>query len=564
MFKRSILCTICMLIGFSAIAQSGSLRDYVGLINQTYHPDIADFMNKFKEEFEKEGKTDAAKGIENFLKGGYGSGFVYVDSKGDNYIITNYHVVSQSYTLTITFEARDGTKTKYEDLRIIAVDEDTDIAILGFPDGKKPFSQGLRFLTRPLDEGEDVYSAGFPGIGGYPLWQLGKGIVSNAFVKIPINDDETIGPFIQHTAQIDAGNSGGPLLVQAPGVPTGYVVAGINTLSARWRQATNYSIPIDEAEAFIKKALNPDSDNPENDLKKRIDAFIEDASLSEDIYIHIAKYLSNACIAQNAEYALVEVIEKAPKDTREAIIVEFAYFPVDGMHYAVAWLIENSLRAKKGGGIAISFDSLSETDDGTYTVNFTVNGNSVTSNWKNEYGLWRINTFGTVASGDKALMAAKEKEWEQSSRLKTKYWIMASLGYTQVLDRGPALNAALKLNVIFTDLGIGLYYGGKDFSIWQFTFGYRLPIRLGSFALMPFIDAGFGVLGTRDEDGDKGQYFGFVAHGGLYATLSAVPGLFFGASFQFNAFDLLSRYDSNDINKTYDRYLINISIGYGF
>ncbi|MDR1238634.1 MAG: hypothetical protein LBK27_00810, partial [Treponema sp.] len=42
---------------------AGSLRDYVGLINQTFHPDIVAYLGTFRAEFDKRGNEDAARSI---------------------------------------------------------------------------------------------------------------------------------------------------------------------------------------------------------------------------------------------------------------------------------------------------------------------------------------------------------------------------------------------------------------------------------------------------------------------------------------------------------------------
>jgi hypothetical protein len=49
--------------------------------------------------------------------------------------------------------------------------------------------------------------------------------------------------FIQHTATIDSGNSGWPLLIEDITNPTGYTVAGVNTWKIMYLQNVNFSIP---------------------------------------------------------------------------------------------------------------------------------------------------------------------------------------------------------------------------------------------------------------------------------------------------------------------------------
>jgi hypothetical protein len=121
---------------------------------------------------------------------------------------------------------------------------------------------GLAFAGAPAEEGTDVFAAGFPGLGFEQIWQFSKGIVSNARMRLPrdpVEDAEVnetrFGPFIQHTAPIDSGNSGGPLLVAQAGVPIGYAVAGINARTATRRAATFFAIPADRVLAYINAAI---------------------------------------------------------------------------------------------------------------------------------------------------------------------------------------------------------------------------------------------------------------------------------------------------------------------
>ncbi|MDR0638734.1 MAG: serine protease [Spirochaetaceae bacterium] len=236
MNRRSVLFVVLIAVCRLAFAQTGAsaLRDYVGLINQRYHPGIAAYFEKMKADFDKKGKTNAVKAIDLFLKGATGSGFVITDEAGINYIVTNYHVIAQADRLSITFERQDGFRKTYTNLKIIAADEEKDLALLSLAEGDTVVDQGMTLLERPVEESEDVYSAGFPGLGATELWQFGQGMVSNAIARFPksIDDETLMGPFIQHTAHDDPGNSGGPLLVVQQNVPAGYAVAGVNILSA--------------------------------------------------------------------------------------------------------------------------------------------------------------------------------------------------------------------------------------------------------------------------------------------------------------------------------------------
>jgi serine protease Do len=556
MFRKTIFVLLILLAaGSLCFGQAGVLRDYVGLLSIHYHPDVVDYMGKVKGDFEKLNYHDAAKAIDNYLKGLSGSGFVYVAEDGTCYIITNEHVVAQSESLSITFEKQDGAKTTYDNLKVFAVDEEKDLALLYFAAGIKPFTQGLSFIDRPIDEGEDVFAAGFPGLGNTAIWQFSKGTISNVAARLPktANSDETIGPYVQHTAQIDPGNSGGPLLETAEGVPSGYAVIGINTLSAYRRQAANYAIPADQVQAFLAAVLSKEPANERELIAKKTDDFIKGLRSDKAVYGHIAQYLTGACTASNAEYAILELLEKAPRMVIEDVAKTFTNDPVEGMNVAVAWLIENSMRTKSGA-LKINLASIETNDKGGFLVTFNVNDKPVKSEWVKEYGVYRLDTYGDIATGDKTLVAQKEKDL----KFKTDFSFIIGAGYAYIFDTGSAFNAFFKSGNYVT-FGVNFYYGQKSYLQAEAMLGFNYPIRLGSVALIPFADLGLGFVKVDKPKSDDD--FGFdwelkldlSVQGGLMFTMSAVPGLFFQTYYHYN---FIQDIDNNS--------LIGISIGYGF
>lgn len=574
------MCGVFVLVCLTALtafaqsgAQAGVIRDYVGVINQTYHPDIVSYIEKFKAEFERQGNTDAIRGVDRFLEGPFGTGFVYVAPNGDNFIITNNHVIAQSYSLSVTFEKVGGEQTRYDGLSIVATDEEIDIAILAFPGGQKPFQNGLTISTGLVDEGTDVFSAGFPSLGGKPVYQFGRGIVSNASVRIPKDDtgDELSGPYIQHTAQVDAGNSGGPLLIAQAGAPAGYAVLAINTLGAYGRQAANYSIPGSTAMEYINAALNPQPVNEREALETRLNAFIAEMNVPRAVYKDIAKYLSYVCVAENTEYAISELEDRRSSNRMvwNDIIETFNNYPVNGMRLAVAWVMENSMRSSSGI-IRISLGDVREISSGEYEVTFTVNGNAVESRWVKEYGIWRINTFGSVAAGNKSLLAEKERQRRREDALFTDYSLMLQGGYTQVFERGAAINAAIRFGSRSSLYSIKAVFNGSSFWQAELGWGFFLPIRLTNFAVMPLFGLGFGAMKSGTYISNFGNdesdiRVGVSVEAGLLLTTAKIRGLFFSAIYQHNFYmnfgpDRLSGTKDPHPDKNY----LLFSAGYAF
>ncbi|MDR0876857.1 MAG: serine protease, partial [Treponema sp.] len=567
---RNLLIVLFVFIaGTPGFTQTSQLRDYVGLINQTFHPSVVTYMEKFKAELEKRGYKDAAKSVDTYLKGGTGSGFIYVGPGGKNYIITNHHVISQSYSLSVTFEKSDGAKTKYEGLTILAADEEMDIALLAFSEGQKPFTAGLAFLDRPVEEGETVYSAGFPGLGTIPIWQFGQGIISNATVRFPESEDseKMMGPYIQHTAQVDPGNSGGPLLIQRTGVPSGYAVVGINTLTSLYRQAANFSIPMDRVRAFLDSALSTTPAEERPRLDERLNSFIEGLGANRAVYDHIAKYLSSDCTALNAGFAIDEMLRSAPRLVQNNIIEAFYYSPVEGMNYAVAWTIENALRSKTGK-IVIELDSVTPNVKKGYNITFKVNGGTMNSEWINEYGIWRIGSFGEFAAGDKSYVDKKEKERKDAQNVRTKPDFQFSVGYANILNLSSAVALDFKFRGAYQGYGLRTYIGGEAYFQLEGLTGFYFPIKLGNTALTPYVDIGAGVIVQKSQPSSGSLEYdeplsvfkiALSFQPGLMFTTAAVPGLYLQAAYQYNlAFGFFDFGGSNN------PHVISVGVGYCF
>jgi len=550
---------------------AGALRDYVGLINQTYHPGIVSYFEKARDELAKQNEKEAVRNIEIFLSGGFGSGFLYNDAQNNLYVITNNHVVAQAHTLSITFERSDGTKRKVENLRIIATDEEADLAILSVPaaGGERPFvTRGMTFLTRQIQEGENVFSAGFPGLGMTPLWQFGNGMVSNASARFPKspNDSTLIGPFIQHTAQVDAGNSGGPLLVAQNNAPSGYTVVGINTLKATTRQAANYAIPVDTVITFINNALNPKPETFRAALDERLDTFIKGISGNTSVYAHISEYLSAACIGENAEYAFEEMWDKAGRTITRAFIQKCEESIVGAMGIAIAWTIEESIKGR--AAFSASIKEVTGSDE-EYTVVFNINGKDVNSVWVREYGNWRIKTFGTAATGDTDRLVRRQASRDAASKLRLNSNFRAELGYATLFEKAPAaLYACLDMSL----LGLKIYYVSPDFYVIGAYLGLELPIPAGKIGFIPYFNIGFDIQVDNDYKNFEHNDFGFgfggslAAQIGLRITTSFVEGLYLGIGYQFNIFNshAWDPFDFGDVYKNPMTSALSFSVGYAF
>jgi S1-C subfamily serine protease len=132
---------------------------------------------------------------------GAGSGFVW-DRKG--HIVSNYHVVHQANTLTVTFP--DGTRY---DAKLVGIAPDYDLAVLKIDAPADKLVPVEIAPSRDLEVGQTVYAIGNPfGLDT----TLSSGIVSALGRTIPSMTDRKIYDVIQTDTAINPGNSGGPLL----------------------------------------------------------------------------------------------------------------------------------------------------------------------------------------------------------------------------------------------------------------------------------------------------------------------------------------------------------------
>lgn len=130
---------------------------------------------------------------------GSGSGVIM---SSDGYIITNDHVVSGSKNISVRFT--DGSEAE---AKLVGTDSLTDIAVIKVSRTDltaAPFGDSSK-----LEVGEAVVAIGNPY--GLDLANtITSGIVSGIRTNIMITDK--VMTLIQHTASINMGNSGGPLI----------------------------------------------------------------------------------------------------------------------------------------------------------------------------------------------------------------------------------------------------------------------------------------------------------------------------------------------------------------
>jgi len=167
---------------------------------------------------------------------GAGSGVVIAP---DGYILTNSHVVHDATRLTITFT--DGSTRAAS---VVGTDPPTDLAVI------RTFDSGLAYAK--LGDSSGVRVGQLVIAMGNPLGfesSVSTGVVSARGRAMRSQDGRLIENIIQHTAPLNPGNSGGPLL-NSHGA-----VIGINTAIIAMAQGIGFAVPANTADVVLSQII---------------------------------------------------------------------------------------------------------------------------------------------------------------------------------------------------------------------------------------------------------------------------------------------------------------------
>ena len=168
--------------------------------------------------------------------GGAGSGVVVTP---DGYLLTNEHVVQRAPSARVAFI--DGRSVVAD---VVGRDPATDLAVLRARAAALPFAALPG--ARPLRVGQLVVAVGNPF--GFES-TVSAGVVSALGRSLRSRQGRLIEGVVQHTAALNPGNSGGPL-VDARGD-----VLGINTAIIAMAQGIGFAVPAATAQWILAELL---------------------------------------------------------------------------------------------------------------------------------------------------------------------------------------------------------------------------------------------------------------------------------------------------------------------
>ncbi|MDD6351372.1 MAG: trypsin-like peptidase domain-containing protein [Lachnospiraceae bacterium] len=185
-----------------------------------------------------------------------GSGIIISEDDNYLYIVTNNHVVSNSESLTITFNDNQAVSGEVQ-----GTAEDSDLAVIKVKLSDIPSSTLKNIKVATLGSSDDLTVGESTIVIGNALGygqSVTTGVISALNREVSIQDDNgnTItNKLIQTDAAVNPGNSGGAML-NMKGEVVGIVSAKYSDTSV---EGMGYAIPISSASSTIEKLMKGES-----------------------------------------------------------------------------------------------------------------------------------------------------------------------------------------------------------------------------------------------------------------------------------------------------------------
>jgi serine protease Do len=197
---------------------------------------------------ERAGDEAVSGFFRNHASGSYGSGFLVARRASPRplvFVVTNRHVVDLAGRVSIVLESGEA----YADAEVVYADRRYDLAVLAFPEARPPpVAYGFPFSPQPARDQQAVTATGFPSLAGRPSYQTTRGYVSNE--RFELDEAGERQRFIQHTAPIGPGSSGGPLTTD------GGRLVGVNTLKILDSDSAYMAVPAAAVADVVRAAID--------------------------------------------------------------------------------------------------------------------------------------------------------------------------------------------------------------------------------------------------------------------------------------------------------------------
>lgn len=499
----------------------GDIRESVAVIECTPNSAFIDSFSQIAERFERAGNSAAADYFNSLQEGWHGSGALMQLEDGEMVLLTNRHVTSHSEDMNIKFGDVDGDEVVLNENLSVLEDAQLDLALIYF-DMTQEIAPLIPDFEMEISDGDQVYAAGYPSLLGEPSWQLSQGIVTNYRAEIDRLVDPDISHVIQHSASIDPGSSGGPLMVMDE--DRDYRIIGINTWSVGGRQNTFFALPVEQVKRLLdrKKELEDHHSDPEwieDDLNHSFNSFFSTLKAETWDSERDHPYISEMLAASQGWDSYLRLMRDGDSSTKEAMESQFdSLSPYDVLRESTAWSIWHTFRNQLGDK-SFSFSGFGAApttlEEGTRVKGTIAVGNrELGVSMVFERGNWKLLSMEALFSAQK--VKADYGEEQRQSKPLPEDLILAGLDLNPSLMNGSYdgeksisgghgfFEYLTALNEMFS-LGLGVSLGYYNFSIDvngeatdQNYVGFAIPLNLyarfprgdNRSELIPYLGAG--------------------------------------------------------------------------
>jgi S1-C subfamily serine protease len=536
-------------------------------------------LSRIAESFREHGYNDVADYMDSLKKGWQGSGFVVSDAQGKRYLISNKHVLGNSGDVTIKFPHSDKTITRSRS--DVYEHKTLDIALLDLS-GIKVKLKSIPIYRGTVKDGTDIFSAGYPDLLGNPTWQLSKGIVSNNKTAVPSIVNPSICKFIQHSAAIDPGSSGGPVLLKKRGT---WQVIGVSTFTVVGRQDTHFAIPVSKVQHLINQYKRSKATaKRQSVIKKELNAVAADITKQFNTYKWDGKkehrYVSTELAAQYGWDAILQLFNSDDRLVAENMAKRFqsiSFF--EAMRECVSWSMWANYR-KEHKGDKNKFKVLNlkevpvEKSDGAVAIAEVAMGDETHDmQFIYERGHWYVHSVPEHLSTKDQVLEAQDRNIGDSISFHIGPGMVPGVANNEYNGNdtigGIGLYAAWTQNVFrYFDYGHAFYLGSLKYTrnnsdipgdeingqgiAFDYQFFMRLifPVRIPKGYIAPFALTGI-ELGLMGSDEFFMFYAPVDAGGGLEYWHSSGHGVGFSAYRRFKVFNLYDEVRLEDLRMNF-------------
>lgn len=364
---------------------SSNLRDNVCIVKSSISEDGIDSYNWVGNWLDAAGAEGLANRLKSVEKGSFGSGFIVRFGNDEPVLITNYHVVINDDSVDLEFVNIDGESTEYKDCKVLYASGRSDLAIVELPKELKK-RQGLKISRTTAIDGDEVWSAGYPGLINGGAWQLGRGTVTNQKTFVDELEVENVDYVIQHSAIIGSGNSGGPLLLRNKS--RNFEVVGVNTWSFYGRDNTYFSVPSKFLQKFYDEYKKQKALSNKDSLTNSCNNFAALITSEDRSYPKSVDMFSKEFIYKYGGKSSVSLMKDYSDDELESYLGKLNNSPTRAMGLSIYKRIEEKYSSGN-----FKFNKIIDTDiseESQVATSFKLDDEEVEVLWAHQFGEWRL------------------------------------------------------------------------------------------------------------------------------------------------------------------------------